>query len=201
MSEFNLNVILFGPPGSGKGTYSNMLVSHYSFSLVRMSSILSSSSDPQILQKIASGDLISDDLTITCLKDFVGNQRSGFVFDGFPRTVAQSIFLKEFLSVDFFLKLCVSDDEVLRRISMRKVCPSCSAVFSSTVSCCDVCDNVPLVSRVDDNCDVSKYRLDKYKKSESRIVDFFAEKLINIDAANSIDSVYNSILSKMKLFS
>ena len=209
-----MNLVLFGPPGSGKGTQSQRLVELYSLSHISTGDALREAirrRTPIGLQAqavIARGELVSDALVTSLLREKIAPLREttdSFLFDGYPRTVTQAETLHEIceefrLQQPATLNLHVPDEMLIRRLTGRRICPSCGAVFNiyfkpSTLSgVCDVCAG-PLVRRVDDDPETTRERLRIYHEQSSPVLDYYAERgvLYTIDANGSTEEVFAKI--------
>ncbi|MBI1292752.1 adenylate kinase [bacterium] len=211
-----MNLVLFGPPGSGKGTQSQRLVESYSLSHISTGDALREAirkRTPLGLQAqaiIARGELVSDALVTSLLREKIAPLRENtdsFLFDGYPRTVPQAATLAEIcdefrLQPPATLNLHVPDELLIRRLTGRRICPSCGEVFniyfkpSTLAGVCDVCAG-PLVKRVDDDPETTRERLRIYHDQSSPVLDYYAERgvLYTIDANGTTDEVFEKIRS------
>jgi adenylate kinase len=181
-----LNLVLFGPPAAGKGTQAKRLVSERQ--LVQLSTgdmlraaIKSGSELGQRVEGILkAGDLVSDDVVIALIEDQLDQNTgaAGFIFDGFPRTVAQAEALDATLTargerVDSVIRLKVDDDAILNRIAKR---------FEEQ-------------GRKDDNPETFKHRLATYNEQTAPLLPYYSAqgKLTEVDGMSDIDSVSASI--------
>jgi adenylate kinase len=211
-----VNLVLFGPPGSGKGTQSQRLVESYSLAHISTGDALREAirkRTPLGLKAqaiIARGELVSDELVTSLLREKIAPLRGNtdsFLFDGYPRTVPQAHTLAEIcdeyqLQLPATLNLHVPEELLIRRLTGRRICPSCGEVFNiyfkpSTLSgVCDICAG-PLVKRVDDDPDTTRERLRIYHDQSAPVLDFYAERgvLYTIDANGPTDEVFAKIRS------
>src|SRR6056297_699492 len=160
MAKMDLNLILLGGPGAGKGTQASRIVD--SMDLVHLSTgdILREEVSEgtelgrQAKEYMDRGDLVPDELII----DMVSNkldQDSGYLFDGFPRTISQAEELEDVLEIDKVIYINISKEEAVRRLSARRVCSECGEIYNllfdkpSEPGICDKC-NGELYQRSDD---------------------------------------------------
>jgi adenylate kinase len=211
-----LNLVLFGPPGSGKGTQSQKLVQRYSMSHISTGDALREAIRAKTpiglvaQQVIARGELVSDELVTKLLREKISplrNASDSFLFDGYPRTIGQAHILSDLceefsLQTPAVLNLHVPDEPLIRRLTGRRLCPSCGAVFniyfkpSHQAGVCDVCSG-PLVRRVDDDPDTTRERLRIYHEQSTPVLDYYAEHgiLYTIDADGSSEDVFAKVRS------
>lgn len=206
-------IILLGPPGAGKGTQAENIVKDYSLVYISTGDILRNAvKEGKALGRKAKhymdqGTLVPDDLVVEIVKDRLRDPdcQNGALFDGFPRTVEQAEFLEEALpeikaSVDAVLSIEVEESELIERLTGRRVCSKCGAVFHlkfnppEVRNVCDQCGG-DLYQRDDDTLETVKERLAVYKKQTEPLVSFYKEKntLFPIDGNQDIDSVYKQI--------
>lgn len=211
MSE--LNLVLLGPPGAGKGTQAERLVSdfqlpYYSTGIILRTAIENETElGKQAKDYVDKGDLVPDELVCKVIEERLdsGEADDGFLLDGFPRTVGQAEMLESALdsrarSLTAVLLIDVSDDEVIRRLSGRRVCVKNGHVYHLELDPPknpDVCDQdgSRLVQRDDDKPETIKNRLSVYHEQTSPLVDWYEEKglLRRSDGARSPDEVHDHI--------
>jgi adenylate kinase len=209
-----MNLIFLGPPGSGKGTQAARLSK--AFGLVHLSTgdmLREALKNGTTLGRQAEsymkkGELVPDTLIIGLLEDKIsnGSMASGFVFDGFPRTIPQADSLKATLAryqivLDKAILLQVPDEEIVRRLSGRFHCPVCNAGYNYPVKLPKqdgVCDNdgAALARRPDDEVSVVQNRLEVFKRQTQPIVEYYRREglLSEIEAGASPDVVFSSLL-------
>ena len=211
------NIIIFiGPPGSGKGSLSHLCVKDLDWiqlstgNLCRKHIAQNSPIGQKIDFAIKSGKLIEDDLIVSMVSEWLqenGMQNKHIILDGFPRTVAQAeeldkLLRDKFASVQIHtVKLDVSSDTVIKRLSARFICPNdaCQAVYSTLIGSglksqdlyrCDECSRV-LVSRSDDTIEAIKERLVLYYTYEQMLLDYYKHKNQFIGEINVEQSLSN----------
>jgi adenylate kinase len=189
-----LNLVLLGPPGSGKGTQGERLQEDHRLPYYATGDILRAAvRDETELGKEARGfmdrgDLVPDEVIVGVIAEALDSSeaRDGFILDGFPRTTPQAEALDAKLSelgraVTAVLLVDVSDDEVVRRLGGRRTCAVCGRVYHvelnppKTEGVCDV-DGGELVIRDDDKPDVIRRRLDTYHEKTEPLVDYYDQR-------------------------
>jgi len=184
-----MNAIIFGAPGSGKGTYASRLQSRLGVAVIAMGDIFREilKEDTPLGRKVKGyvekGLLVPDDIVIDVLKERlakVTNDR-GFILDGYPRTLDQAEVLEEIAKIDIILLQKVPDWIIVERLSSRRLCRKCGAVYNvrflkpKVEGVCDKCGG-PLYQRSDDQPEVIKRRIQVYEKQTSPILQYYKEK-------------------------
>ena len=210
-------LVLFGPPGSGKGTQAKRLIRDMNLTHLSTGDMLREAArDETELGRKAktlmdSGELVPDALIIDMISEKISskNQAGGFIFDGFPRNLAQAEKLDKIFSdigktVDRALLLDVPDEELVKRLSGRFYCPKCNAGYNYPLSLPKtegVCDNdgEKILRRTDDKEETVRKRLTVYHSQTSPLREYYQKKnkLSVIDANNGPDTV--SVLIKAAL--
>ncbi len=188
------NIILMGPPGAGKGTLAKQLVSKYGFIHISTGDMFREAmKNGTDLGKLAqtyinNGDLVPDEVTIGIVKERLSQSdvEVGFLLDGFPRTLPQAEALEGIAKevnhpIDCVVNLDCDEEELVRRISGRRVCKVCGApyhIYSMPSKVEGVCDNCggPLYQRADDNEDALKVRLKHYVESTKPLLEFYEDR-------------------------
>ena len=198
-----------GAPGSGKGTQAGFIADKVNVSAVSSGDLfrknLSEKTELGVLAKtfMDKGEYVPDDVTIRMVMDWVNNPSngSGFVLDGFPRTLPQAVALDEQLGlVDKVIFFDVPTDDLIERLSGRLICRKCPASYhklfypSKNGLICDQCPG-DLYQRDDDKPDVVTNRLKVYMKETQPVIEYYDQqkKLIHIDASKSVDEVQNKL--------
>ncbi len=208
-------IVLLGPPGSGKGTQAEKITSEFDLAYISTGDILRSAvKDNNELgrkarQYMDQGQLVPDDLVVDIVKvrlmDAEG--KKGALFDGFPRTVEQAVFLEKALpelkvTLNMVFSIEVDESELIKRLTGRRVCSVCGASYHlkfkppKVRNVCDQCGG-DLYQRDDDSLETVQERLEVYKKQTEPLIDFYQERglLSPIDGNQDIDGVYKQISS------
>ncbi len=209
-----MKIILLGAPGSGKGTVSSLLLNNYKLEHISTGNLFRAevqNNGPlasKIKELMVNGQLIPDDITNklasnAILKAF--EQADGFILDGYPRTMAQAEFLTKICDIDKVFYLNIAPDLLVKRIVGRRICLDCGKNYNIYFSkplqdgICDQC-HLPLSQRKDDNEETLVSRIAEYETKTAPLVDFYQKtgKLINIDATQDIETVYQQIASELE---
>ncbi len=209
--------ILIGPPGAGKGTQAKNIANLKDFVLISTGDLLRENVEKKTELGITAksymdkGELVPTELVARMIKANIKQNigRNGFLFDGFPRDLAQnallSEMLKEFnLDVDKVIYIDVKDEAIHERLTNRRICPKCKKVYHMKYNppkhdeLCDDC-NVSLIVRDDDKIDVIKKRLEVYHKSTQPLVDYFEKSgsITKINGERTPKEVEGEIISNI----
>ena len=186
-----MNAIIFGAPGAGKGTYSPRLQAQLGLEVIAMGDIFRESlkKDTELGKKVKSyvekGLLVPNDIVIDVLKQRLSEipKGKGFLLDGYPRTVDQAKTLEKIAKIDVVILLVVPDWIIIERLSTRRICRNCGAVYNirflkpKTEGVCDKCGG-PLYQRADDTEEVIKKRIQIYEEQTQPILKLFKKKKI-----------------------
>jgi adenylate kinase len=184
-----VNAIIFGAPGSGKGTYASRLQSGLSINVIAMGDIfrgIMKEDTPlgrEVKGYVEKGLLGPDSLTIRVLKQHMAKikNKKGFLFDGYPRTIEQAKALEKIAKVDVIIQLVVPDWIIVERLSARIICKNCGEVYNTRFlkpkkdMICDKCGG-PLYQRPDDTPEVIKKRIEVYEQQTRPILQYYKEK-------------------------
>jgi adenylate kinase len=208
-----MNIILLGPPGAGKGTQSDFLRDAYGLTKLATGDMLreavAAGTELGLKAKgiMAAGGLVSDDIMIGIIRDAIRSaSASGFILDGFPRTVPQAEALDSMLSelgkkLDMVIELKVDDAEMVARISGRFSCGKCGAGYHAVFKLpknpdvCDACGSIEFKRREDDKAETVSKRLEAYHAQTAPIIPYYASqgRLKTIDGMAEIDVVTASL--------
>jgi adenylate kinase len=210
-----VNIILIGPPGAGKGTQAATLVMDRNMIQLSTGDMLRAArtSGTELGKMVAGvmdrGELVTDEIVIGLIEEQLtsSTESSGFIFDGFPRTLAQADALSNLLSkvdqkLDTVIQMTVDDEALVRRITGRFTCGVCGQGYHEDFKApiikgkCDNCGEVgAFKKRADDNEDALKTRLMAYYKDTSPLIGYYYAKqqLQQINGLNSIDEVGRDI--------
>jgi adenylate kinase len=208
-----LNLILLGPPGSGKGTQGERLQEDFRLPYYATGDILRAAvSEGTEIGELAKeymdrGDLVPDDVIIGVISERVEQEEAadGFILDGFPRTVGQAEALGEEMdilqrSITAAVLIDVSESEVIRRLGGRRTCAKNGHIFHvdfdppKNEGVCDIC-GARLIVRDDDKPEVIRHRLDTYHEKTKPLVDYYEQRgvLKRVDGSLEPDEVSNRI--------
>ncbi len=199
-----MNIILLGPPGSGKGTVAQRLeqefhLKHISTGQLLREEIAKGTTVGKDLKKIIEkGDLVPDELSTQIMRLEIKNAKN-YLLDGFPRTVPQAQGIED-LKVDHIIYLEIAEEEVIERLSGRRVCATgehnyhIKYVPPVKSGICDI-DGTSLLQRKDDNPTVIKERFRVYDRQTKPVIDYYQKKgvLKKVNAAQSPQKVYEEL--------
>jgi adenylate kinase len=208
-----MHLILLGAPGAGKGTQASYLKEQWGLTHISTGDILRA----EVRQGTAlgreaqgymeRGALVPDDLIIRMMEERLKSlgTTTGYILDGFPRTEAQATALDEMMlrighRLDAVVNLLVPDAELIRRLTGRRVCPNCNAVYhvdtmkSKVEGVCDVC-NTALIQRKDDQIEAITNRLEVYKAQTAPLIAYYTKRgnLLTVDGTIGVPQVAESI--------
>lgn len=213
-------VILFGPPGAGKGTQAQRLCDSLGLCKISTGDLLraEAASGSELGKKVqaimARGELVSDDIMIEIIRQKISAEREqshGVVLDGFPRTIAQAEALDTMLAeegspLDAVIEMKVDDDVLVERIAGRYACAKCGAGYHDSfkkpvvANICDSCGSTEFVRRADDSRETVRTRLDAYNRQTAPLLPYYRDKelLFTVDGMQSIDAVEGQIQNVLK---
>lgn len=208
-----MNLLIIGAPGAGKGTVSDRIINDYELVHVSTGDMLREAvknGTPVGLQAqgyMNRGELVPDEVIHDIIVERLSRDDvdAGFLFDGYPRTKNQAVDLDEILKqldkkVDCVIDLDIDDEDLIKRITGRRLCPDCGEIYniyykpSKVEGICDKCGGT-LIQRKDDNPDSLKVRLEEYHKNTQPVIEYYEKMDIvrHVDASMSKDEVYDSV--------
>ncbi|MCD6141660.1 adenylate kinase [Candidatus Acetothermia bacterium] len=199
-------IILLGPPGAGKGTQAKRIVEKTGLLHLSTGDILrdevarGTELGKQAKAYMDRGDLVPDELIIGMIRGRIENA-DGFILDGFPRTVAQAEALEQITPVDVVIDIELERDEVIRRLSSRRVCRNCGRIYNlisnppKVDGKCDACGG-ELYQRDDDRPEVIENRYDVYTSSTAPLIEFYRSRglLVEVDGKADPDAIFARIM-------
>ena len=214
-----MNVILMGPPGAGKGTQAKRIarklnIPHISTGdMLREAVAAGTDLGLKVKEIMDKGFLVPDDLMIDLVRERLAREdtKNGFILDGFPRTVEQAIALDKMLDelnkeIHVALLVDADEEEVVKRISSRRVCPECGKVYNLLTLRPEVegyCDNdgSKLIQRDDDRPETVRARYRVYSDKTAPVIRYYSgEKgnLVKVDGSGEIDTVTAEIVNHLE---
>lgn len=210
-----MRVIFLGPPGVGKGTQADFIAQKYEIpklstgDLLRESVANETSLGKEAKDYMNRGELVPDAVVVGLVEEKLSSPecQKGFLLDGFPRTVAQADQLSKYLAstgkgLDQVVYFSLSKDEIIRRISGRRSCPRCKAVYHlesvppKHAGICDVCGK-SLIQRNDDKPETIESRLAVYQEQTAPLVEYYKTRNIlgELDGAGLVSAVQERLVA------
>ncbi|NLG03107.1 MAG: adenylate kinase [Clostridia bacterium] len=210
-----MKIIMLGAPGAGKGTQAKMIADKYGIPHISTGDIFranikeNTTLGQEAKTYMDQGKLVPDELTVKILLDRVAKDdcNSGYVLDGFPRTIPQAEVLDKAVkelgeTIDYAINVEVPDENIIRRMSGRRACLSCGATYHvehippKKEGICDRCGS-ELVLRDDDKAETVKKRLDVYHEQTQPLIDYYNGKGImkEVDGTKDMKEVFADIVN------
>lgn len=212
-----MNIILLGPPGAGKGTQARMLQDSHHLELISTGDILreeiklGTEVGLQVKQTMEEGRYPSDDLILTIFGNRLKKvKEKGLILDGIPRTLNQAQKVDEYFEhlgilIDAVIQISVDDAELIRRLSTRFICKTCSAPYTAEIlprveGVCDMCSGREFIRRPDDEPEAVRTRLDVYNEQTKPLLQYYSEtgRLRVVDGMKPVEEVRVQIESLLR---
>ncbi len=209
-----MRLIFLGAPGAGKGTQAKKIsqrlsIPHISTGDIFRNNIVNETElGIKAKEYIDKGMLVPDELTISIVKDRLMQDdcKSGFILDGFPRTIPQAEYLEKALNemgtdIDYVVNLHVPDEEIIKRMSGRRVCPNCGETFhivfnpTKVDGICDAC-NANVIQRDDDKEETVISRLKTYHEQTEPLIGFYSKrgKIVTVVGKEEIEETSKDVI-------
>jgi adenylate kinase len=211
------NIIFLGAPGCGKGTQASLICSSMNYATISTGNLLrdmakqKNSLGEKIEALLSKGALVSDRIVNQLIEDFYKKALSedGVILDGYPRNLDQAksldfILDKHQIKIDLVVYFELAEEVLLKRITGRYTCKDCGAIYNSYFSNtkisgeCDKCGSHDFDKRSDDSEQVIIDRLKVFRNNTKPLLDYYADKLVTIDASQPSQNVSEEIIKKLK---
>lgn len=209
-----MNLIFLGPPAAGKGTQAKKVVTRFNIPQISTGEIFRAAMKEgtemgkKAKEYIDRGDLVPDEIVVGIVADRLAEDdcKEGFLLDGFPRTLPQADALSEVLDklgrkLDNVVQLDVPDEELMKRLTGRRICRDCGEEFHvvfkkpKVEGVCDKCGGKDLYQRSDDNEESGRQRLDTFHAQTKPLIEYYSAKglLLPVNGVGSIDEIFGRI--------
>ena len=213
-----MQLIFLGPPGAGKGTQADFLSSEYKIPHISTGDIFRAAVREGTAMGLKAksymdkGALVPDEVVVGIIEERLkaDDCANGYILDGFPRTVKQAEFFDQTISstgkkLTAVINVEVNDEELVKRLTGRRTCKNCGAVYHLTnnppksADVCDKCNGV-LYQRDDDTIDTVKNRLSVYQSETAPLIDYYNKSglMISVNGENSVSDVLNNIKQQLQ---
>ena len=209
-----MKLILLGAPGAGKGTQAEIISEKYNIPTISTGNIiraaLKNGTEMGLKAKsyIDAGELVPDEVVIGIIKERLSEAdcKEGYILDGFPRTIPQAVALDDMgFVIDAALSIEVADEEIVKRMSGRRVCEKCGASYHTEFKkpevegVCNLCGG-KLVIRKDDEPETVKNRLNVYHEQTEPLKDFYmgCGKLITVEGQDKVEDTTRLVLDALE---
>lgn len=203
-----MRLVMLGPPGSGKGTQAKFISKDHNIPQISTGDLLREAikKETEIGRKskefMNTGQLVPDDIVLQLLKERFKQKdcQAGFILDGYPRNITQAYDLEKITDIDFVINIEVEQSLILERITGRRTCKKCEAIFHikyhqpQKEGICDKC-NGPLYQRADDTEETVKKRLITYKNETKPLINYYNQqkKLRTLVSDGTIEDMHQKV--------
>lgn len=208
-----MRIIMMGPPGAGKGSQAKIIAKEYSIPHISTGDMFRSAlknETPMGLKAkefMDKGELVPDSVVNGLVEERISQDdcKNGYVLDGYPRTINQADALSDILEdkqqeIDVVISIDTSDETVIKRLTGRRVCVSCGAIYHvdnnppEEQGVCDLCEG-EVVQREDDKEETVRNRLEVYKKQTKPLIEYYEKKdlLVEVDGEQELSDVFADI--------
>ena len=205
---------MIGPPGTGKGTQTRILVKEFGFAHLSTGELLRAEIDSgsdlgkHIASIIDDGNLMPDEMVNDLMRPHIlVNQKTGFVLDGYPRRIGQADAIEALLPIDIVLNFTVlNEDELVKKILTRRVCKNCGHIhslassFSGDKPLCPECEN-SLIKREDDSdAEKIRHRIKVYHSESEILIEYYIDRglLYNIQSEGIVEDVHEKVMESLR---
>jgi len=205
-------VVLMGIQGCGKGTQAKLLAKHYSWQHINLGGLFrkeiakNTKKGNEIKHYIDNGNLVPDEIVYHTIEKVLGGKKRGFIFDGFPRTLAQAHYLVENHNINKVIFFDLEDDIARARMDARRVCSNCNKDYNilskppKKEGICDDCGH-ELIRRTDDSLEGINQRINLFHEQTKPLCDFFKERglLFVVNANQGIQEINDQVRGVLDL--
>ena len=209
-----MRIVMLGAPGAGKGTQAKKISEKFDIHHISTGDILrkeikeATASGIKAKEYVESGKLVPDELVVDIIENFIKGDSAGkgFLMDGFPRNISQAKIFSDMLDrngsgLDKVINIVVDNDEIIRRLSSRRICAECQQISgngSMQTNICSKCGG-KLIKRRDDEEEVIRHRLEVYENETSPLAEYYKKRgiLIDIEGVGMEEEVTERILKNL----
>ncbi len=208
-----MKLIFLGAPGAGKGTIAKMVMKKYNTPQISTGDIFRENvkNETELGKKakeyLDKGELVPDEITVGMVKERLSKDdcKNGYILDGFPRTIPQAEALEKIDKIDKVIDFQARDDVIIQRLSGRRTCRKCGAIFHivnippKVEGVCDKCGG-ELIQRSDETEEVIKNRLEVYRKQTEPLINYYKKEgmLVGVDANTSPEPIFEETVKVLE---